>query len=76
MWLDIGLYIHTHTHIYIYIHIYSFLLVMEISAKGEFFGWLGCWINDKQIMFSYAWLIDDWRMSNLKKKKRKKERRG
>jgi hypothetical protein len=53
---------------------------MEISAKGEFFGWLGCWINDKQIMFSYAWLIGDWRMSNLKKKKkkrkRKKERRG
>jgi hypothetical protein len=40
---------------------------MGILAKGGFLWWLGCWINDKQIMFSYAkWLIGDWRMCKKK----------
>ena len=48
---------------------------MGISAKGVFFGWLGCWINDKQIIFSYDnWVFGDWRM--CKKKKRKEEGGG
>jgi len=42
---------------------------MGISAKGVFFGWLGCWINDKQIIFSYDnWVFGDWRMCKKKKK--------
>jgi hypothetical protein len=32
-------------------------LVIGISAKGEFLSWLGCWINDKQIIFSYVNLL-------------------
>jgi hypothetical protein len=38
---------------------------MGISAKGTFLGWLSCWVNDKQIMFSYTnWLIDGLIMCN------------
>ena len=46
---------------------------MGISAKGVFFGWLGCWINDKQIIFSYDnWVFGDWRMCKKKKRRGKK----
>jgi hypothetical protein len=52
---------------------YFFLLVMRILAKGRFLGWLGYWINNKQIIFSYDnWVFGDWRMCK-KKKKRKEE---
>jgi hypothetical protein len=48
---------------------------MGISAKDGFLGWLGYWINDKEIIFSYDnWVIDDWRM--CKKKEEKRRRRG
>ena len=40
---------------------------MGISAKGAFLGWLGCWINNKQIIFSYDnWVFGDWRMDKKK----------
>jgi len=48
---------------------------MGISAKDGFLGWLGYWINDKEIIFSYDnWVIDDWRMCKKKRREKKKER--